>query len=162
MTQLPTLLTETNASDDTLVSLMISALPHVEEKTWSQIRAELNEELGAARLAEFQAQFEEDPAARMEAASLWLAAASENRRDEETIAAVVEEAGEQLAVIELAIVALAALYAIHVVAKPKAKTIKMVKRGADGSYEKVEQVDYQSFSEPVKGLLGILGQKSES
>lgn len=162
MTELATLLSKKDAGEETLVSLMVAALPHVEGVTGAEMRSQLTAELGADRVEEFCAQFEADPEARVEAASLWLAAAGSDPAQEAKILSVVDEAGEQLAVIELGMVALVALYAIHAIAKPEAKRVRRIKRDADGSYQEVEEVDFQSFTEPVKGLLGILGRGSAS
>lgn len=99
-----------------------------------------------------------------EIALLWIDEASEDEGTREAIEGAVADADREMPLLEVGALTLIALYAIYKLAprnpiRTKRKALKML---PDGRFEQVEvETEYDSFSEPVKGLLGIFSKRAD-
>lgn len=93
-----------------------------------------------------------------EVALLWIAAASQAEETRGIIQDAVADADREMPLMEIGALTLIALYAIYRLTpnKPLRSKRKILRRLPSGRFEQVdEQTEFDGFSEPAKGLLGI-------
>lgn len=102
-----------------------------------------------------------DPELISEIALLWIAEASEADATREAIAGAVADADREMPLLEIGALTLIALYAIYRMTPPSPRKTKFkrLRRLPDGSFEQVEkETEFDDFSAPVKGLMGIFSK----
>lgn len=96
-----------------------------------------------------------------EIALLWIEEASEDEGSREAIEGAVADADREMPLLEIGALTLIALYVIYKLAprNPVRTKRRALRMRPDGSFEQVDvETEYDSFSEPVKGLLGIFSK----
>jgi hypothetical protein len=99
-----------------------------------------------------------------EIALLWIADASKSEETREAIEGAVSDADREMPLMEIGALTLIALYAIYRMTPNQRQNVKrkVFRRLPNGSIEEVEEeTKFDDFSEPMRGLLGIIFSKAK-
>jgi hypothetical protein len=102
-----------------------------------------------------------DPELIREIALLWIADASEDEETREVLEGAVADADREMPMLEIGALTLVALYAIYRMTpnKPRKAKRKVIRQLPNDSFEQIEvETEFDDFSEPVRGLLGIFSR----
>ncbi len=90
-------------------------------------------------------------------ALMWIMHSSNQEESRHIVEGAISGADRDMPLLEVGTIALVALYAIYMLGPEKPKTIKKtIKLMPDGTFELQEETTYDTFSTPIKGLLGLL------
>jgi len=101
-------------------------------------------------------ELERDPDALEQSALVYLEHAWEDDAQKPSVRAAFEQAKARLPVVELAILAIVAMYGMHLIATDGVIETKF-KRNPDGSYEKTEK--RETFAPIVSAMVGLFAKK---
>ena len=125
------------------------------------MRQQLEADIGAATVEQGLAVLRSNPGLVGEVSLAWLATAYSDPAQRPIVEAALSGADKSLVLIETAAAMLVALYAIHALARIPKREWRTIERTVDGGYRETVQVDYESFSEPVQGLLAIVSAQAK-
>jgi ribosomal protein S20 len=105
---------------------------------------------------------EQSPEAVEQAALLYFEREWENENRRSTIRAIFENAKNQLPVVETAIIAVAAMYAIHMlITKGVVEKKKTIRRKRDGTFETVVLEKAEAFHPILAAIAKVVGNAGE-
>jgi hypothetical protein len=117
------------------------------------MRAQMAQTAGEDVVDQTVATLEQDSAAVETACLTVLAAAWENPEERNAVRGALEDAKEQMPVIEIAIIAIVAAYGMYLLAtRGRRKVSRVKRRHKDGTYEEIEMVDFADPTEPLRAI----------
>lgn len=120
--------------------------------------AVVDEARDAMRLRQEMSQLQES-SQHLEAVALYfLSEAWEDPEQRESVKDALREANVQLPIIEVAMLSVVAMYGMYLIAtRGRSSSKRITVRGADGSFEEKEEIQYASPMPWVKGLVSLFG-----
>jgi hypothetical protein len=144
------------ATPETLLAVMTSAVFELSgDLDPAEMREKLEASIGEAAVDRALASLRSNPKLVGEVALGWLATTHADPESRRVVEAALSGADKSLVLIETAAATLVTLYAIYAIARIPKRKIRMIERDGNGAYRETEDIEYDSFSAPVRGLLGI-------
>ena len=140
---------------------------YLSERTDDMTPDEMTSELGARaedakEFRETLRQLEQTPAAVEQAALLYFEREWEDEKRRPAIRAVFENAKNQLPVVETAILAVAAMYAVHMLVTKGVLERKITRRKRDGKFETVVVEKLEAFHPILGGMARLFGSATKA
>jgi len=155
--ELEKVLRDSKATRETVLEVMKGTVAELSGAAESEMRASLISAIGNDQFRIFEEQFRKDPVALGDAAQLYLSNVWSDPVSRPVVRANIEAADENLALVETAILALVAMYAMYLLATKGVleETVRETKK-ADGSAVAERTTTKVGFAEPVRALIGLL------